>query len=255
MSQPNPARTSWSISEVRRIAAPEAGQAVASDSDHLYAIGNHIVGKYEKASGKRIALWECAEGKPLIHLNSGVVRGGFLHCAHSNYPGVPMTSSIETWDTGTLRHAGSHSFGIDIGSATWIDFHGGRYYYVTFAHYSNRAAEPGRDPRYTSLVQFDAEWRRLQAWVYPPELVAKLGQYSISGGVFHPSGVMLCTGHDNPEVYVLGFPEGGSTLVLHQTIPAPIAGQGIALEPADANTLYGIHKAGRELVVMRLAVR
>jgi hypothetical protein len=231
--------------------APEAAQSVSVDANHLYAIGNHIVAKYDKANSTRVALWQCEQGKPLIHLNSGFVLNGELYCAHSNYPGVPMTSSIEVWDTKTLRHLRTHSFGIEAGSATWFDIHRG-YLYVTFAHYSNRAADPGRDPRWTTLLQFDTEWRRLQGWVYPAELVAKLGQYSISGGVFHPSGVLLCTGHDNPEIYVLGFPEGGSTLVLHGTLPAPIKGQGIALDPALPNTLYGIDRPTREIVAMRL---
>lgn len=163
-----------------------------------------------------------------------------------------MLSSIETWATGSLRHVRSHSFGIEAGSATWVQFHQG-YWYVTFAHYANRAAEPNRDPRWTTLLQFDPEWRRLQGWAYPAELLAKLGQYSISGGVFHPSGVMLCTGHDNPEIYVLGFPAGGSTLVLHDTIAAPIQGQGIALDPADPTVLYAIDRSAREIIVLRLA--
>lgn len=243
---------SWRAQEVRRIPAPEAHQAPAADSKHLYAIGNHVIGKYEKSTGRRVAQWECEQGNPLIHLNSGVVRSGLLHCAHSNYPGVPMNSSIETWDSRTLRHLRTHSFGIGIGSATWIDFHGG-FRYVTFAHYANRAAEPGRDPRWTSLVQFDAEWRRLQAWVFPSELIAKLGQYSISGGVFHPSGLLLCTGHDNPEIYVLGFPEGASTLVLQGAIPAPINGQGIALDPDDPSILYAIGRKTAEIIVIRLS--
>ncbi len=162
-----------------------------------------------------------------------------------------MTSSIEIWDTKTMRHLRTHSFGIFTGSATWIEFWKG-YWYVTFAHYSNAAAEPNRDPRYTALLQFDTEWRRLQGWVFPAELVAKLGQYSISGGVFHPSGTMLCTGHDNPEIYALAFPDGGSSLVLLDTFPAPIKGQGIALDPSLPNTLYGIDRPTREIVAMRL---
>jgi hypothetical protein len=230
--------------KVRRFAAPEAGQAVAVDANSFYAIGNHAIARYDKRTGKRLAGWECERGKPLIHLNSGIVRGGTLHCAHSNYPGVPMVSSIETWEAATLRHTGGHSFGIFEGSATWIDFHKG-HWYVTFAHYGARNAE-------TSLVRFDSEWRRLEAWVYPPELIAKLGQYSISGGVFAPGDRLLATGHDNPEIYVLAFPRGGSVLMLEDTVPAPVYGQGIALDPASPDILYGIDRAKREVVVMRL---
>ncbi|MEO8598080.1 MAG: hypothetical protein ABI759_32470 [Candidatus Solibacter sp.] len=239
------------VEEVRRLAAPEANQAVAADDTSLYAIGNHEIGRYDKKTGKRLAGWECETGKPLIHLDSGVVHEGTLYCAHSNYPGLPMVSSIEMWDAATLRHTGSHSFGIFAGSATWVDGHQG-YRYVTFAHYRNSADEPGRDARWTTLIQFDAEWRQRQAWVYPAEVVSRLGDYSISGGVFTPDHKLFCTGHDNPEIYVLTVPESGSSLLLVDTFPVPMKGQGIALDPADPGLLYGIDRAKREIVVVRI---
>jgi hypothetical protein len=237
-------------SEIRRFNAPEATQAVAVDAECFYAIGNHTIAKYEKRSGRRVAGWECEEGRPLIHLNSGVVRAGVLYCAHSNYPQVPMLSSIEMWDTRTLRHTGTQSFGIEAGSATWLDFRKD-HWYVTFGHYANRAAEPNRDARWTTLIEFDSEWRRLQGWVYPKEVLAKLGQYSISGGVFVGNSI-FCTGHDNPEIYVLGFPEGGSTLVLQDTFTVVNKGQGIAWDLADPGHLWGIDKNNREIIVMRV---
>ena len=114
--------------------------AIAVDSDCFYAIGNSSVAKYSKESGARIAGWECLEGKPLIHL-SGVVLDGRLYCAHSNYPAVPMTGSIEIWDTRTMQHVENYSFGIGTGSITWADFYRG-YWYVGFAHYQNKGGEP-----------------------------------------------------------------------------------------------------------------
>jgi hypothetical protein len=237
--------------EVRRFPAREANQGVAADRDHLYAIDNHAIGKYDKRTGQRVGGWQCERGEPLIHLDSGVVHGGVLWCAHSNYPGVPMTSSIETWDTASLEHASAHSFGIYEGSATWVDLRGGQRY-VTFAHYRGPSDEPTRDPRWTAVVSFDAEWRRRQAWVYPVEVIDKLGNYSMSGGVFAPDGRLYCTGHDNPEVYVFNFPTGGSTLVLDEIVPMPMHGQGIALDPEDATMLYGIDRPRREIVVARI---
>ncbi len=237
--------------EVRRWAAAEANQAVAADQEFLYAIGNHVIGKYEKKTGKRVAGWYCEHGKPLIHLDSGVVYEDVLYCAHSNFPGLPMVSSIEMWETRTMRHAGSHSFGIFAGSATWCDIHEGRRY-VNFAHYRTTADESTRDPRWTTLIQLDPEWQQRQAWIYPEEVVSKLGQYSISGGVFTPDHKLFCTGHDNPEVYVLGFPKGGSSLVLEDVFPIPMEGQGIALDPSEPGILYGIDRAKREIVVARI---
>ena len=237
--------------EIRRIPALEANQAVGVDEQHLYAIDNHAIGKYDKQTGERVAHWECENAKPLIHLDSGVVYGGVLWCAHSNYPGVPMTSSIETWDTKTLKHSSSYSFGIAAGSATWFDFFGGSRY-VTFGHYRNDADEADRDPRWTTLIQYDNEWRQRQAWVYPSEVVSKLGNFSISGGVFGRDGRLYTTGHDNAEVYVFSFPKGGSTLVLEETIPMPMHGQGIALDPVDPTLLYGIDRPKKEIVVTRI---
>ena len=83
------AASSTRYQELKRYEAPEARQAIAVDSDCFYAIGNSSVAKYSKESGARIAGWECLEGKPLIHLNSGVVLDGRLYCAHSNYPAFP----------------------------------------------------------------------------------------------------------------------------------------------------------------------
>lgn len=245
------ASTEIRCEELRRMPAAEAHQAVAADARSLYAIGNHIIGRYDKRSGRRIAGWQCDPGKPLIHLDSGVVRRGILYCAHSNYPGVPMVSSIERWNANTLTHIGSFSFGILGGSATWVDFHR-TFAYVTFAHYRGAGDEPDRDPRWTTLVEFDSAWRRRQAWVYPDAVVSRLGRMSVSGGVFAPDGRLFCTGHDNPEMYVLRLPRAGSVLELEAIVPTTIPGQGIALDPVDPGVLYGIDRAKHEIVVARL---
>jgi len=93
----------WRYADIRRVPAPEARQGVAADDDFLYIISNHALGKYRKDTGVRVASWECPEGEPRTHLNAGIVYKGRLYCAHSNYPGVPNLSSVEIWDTETLR--------------------------------------------------------------------------------------------------------------------------------------------------------
>ena len=98
--------------EVRRFATEEATQGVAVDENFFYAISNRRIGKYDKHTGQRVGGWEGEPTGPIIHLDSGIVRDGLLSCAHSNYPGVPMVSSVEVFDTETLEHVGSHSFGI-----------------------------------------------------------------------------------------------------------------------------------------------
>jgi hypothetical protein len=237
--------------ELKRYAAPEARQAVAVDSNCFYAIGNNSVAKYGKESGARIAGWECPEGKPLIHLNSGVVLEGRLYCAHSNYPDVPMTGSIEIWDTHTMQHVGNHSFGIGVGSATWADFFR-EHWYVGFAHYQNKGAEPDRDPSWTSVVKFTKNWNRLEGWIFPREVIQRFAGYSCSGGVIDDQGLLYCTGHDAPEIYVLKFPDGGSILELIEVIEVTFPGQGIAWDRSSPATLYSISKASRQVIVSRI---
>ena len=53
---------------------------------------------------------------------------GKLYAAHSNYPEWPMTSSLEILDAETMEHVGSHSFGIQWGSLTWVDWHDGHWW-------------------------------------------------------------------------------------------------------------------------------
>jgi len=89
--------------EVRRFAAEEAFQGVAVDEQYFYAISNRSIGKYEKDTGRRVAEWVGPADGPIIHLDSGVVIDGLLYTAHSNYPGVPMVSSIEIFDPETMQ--------------------------------------------------------------------------------------------------------------------------------------------------------
>jgi len=237
--------------EVRRLPAPAARQGVAVDAAHLYAIDNHAIEKLEKRSGRMVARWEGTDGGPVSHLNSGVVVGGMLYCAHSNYPAVPMESSIEIFDAKTLSHLGRHSFGVAVGSATWVDRHDGDWW-VVFANYDGRGGTPGRGPEWTTLVRFDDDWRRLTAWTFPAELVERFRGRSNSGGAWGPAGRLYATGHDAPEVYVLGLPRAGSVLELLEVVPAPIEGQGIAWAPDEPGVLYGIRKTAREIVRLSL---
>ena len=242
--------------ESRRYDAPSARQAVAVDDTYFYSIGNHWIEKYERASGRKVAEWRGEDDGPIVHLNSGILIDGELWCAHSNHPGIPMTSSIERFDPTTLEHLGSHSFGIFQGSATWVDRHDDAFW-VAFAHYGRRGGggkkggEPGKGPEWTSLVRFDDGWRRTGGWVYPDDLVERFAPSSNSGGVFGRDDYLYVTGHDHAEVYVLRLPQAGSVLEWLGTLPAPFAGQGIAWDPTDPDALWGIIKQSRQIVVGR----
>jgi hypothetical protein len=240
--------------ETRRFSAREATQAVAVDERYFYAITNRAIGKYDKRTGDLVKTWEGLAGGPIIHLDSGVVLDGVLYCAHSNYPGVPMVSSIETWDTKTLEHAGSHSLGIFAGSATWVDRRDG-HWWVAFAHYAGSGGEPGKGPEWTTLVKFDSEWRQVGGYSYPRAVVERFGTMSNSGGSWGADGRLYITGHDNAEIYAMSFPKAGSVLVLEETLPVAAEGQGIAWDRSEPGMMYTILRSKAQVVVSRLRER
>ncbi len=251
----------WRYEELRRFKAPEAGQGVAVDRDFFYAINNHTIGKYRKATGERVAGWEGGKDGEMIHLNAGFVREGRLYGIHSNYPGVPMLSSLELFDTATLQPVASHSFGRMDGSFTWLDrapatatkAAAGRWI-ACFVHYGNRGAEPNRDAAWTQIIAFDDEWRRVAGWALPADLVERFGGrgYSASGGGFGPGGDLYLTGHDNTELYVVTWPKAGSVLKWVATIPFPSEGQAFCWDPYEPGVLYSIIKKTKEVIVGRV---
>lgn len=243
----------WRYAELRRYPAPEAGQGVAVDAEFFYAINNHTMAKYRKGTGERVARWEGGAGGEIIHLNAGFVSGGRLHTVHSNYPAVPMLSSLEIFDPATLRHVATHSFGRMDGSFTWLDRQGDRWI-ACFVHYGGKGAEPGRDNQWTQIIAFDDAWRRTAGWALPPALLARFGArgYSASGGAFGPGGYLYLTGHDNPELYVVAFPSAGSVLRWIATIPFPSEGQAFAFDPQNPDQLYSILRRTKEVIVGRV---
>jgi hypothetical protein len=245
----------WRYEEQRRFPAAEAGQGVVADAEFLYALNNHTIAKYKKTGGERVALWEGGSDGPIIHMNAGVVFGGQLYCAHSNYPTVPMLSSVEIFDTATLKHVASHSFGRTDGSLTWLDRRDGKWI-ACFVHYGKRGGEPGRGPEWTQIVEFDDDWRRSGGWSLPADLVVHIGPrgYSVSGGAFGPRGLLYVTGHDHPELYVLAFPSAGSSLKWIATIPITTEGQAFGWDPTNPEILYTIGRKTREVIVGRVII-
>ena len=237
--------------EVRRFATEEATQGVAVDADHFYAITNRRIGKYDKRSGERVDEWVGAADGPIIHLDSGIVRDGRLYCAHSNYPGIPMVSSIEIFETETMDHMGSHSFGIFGGSATWVDWAEG-HWWVAFGHYAGFGGVADQGPAWTNVVQFDESWRRVAGYVYPSDVVERFERMSNSGGTWGTDGQLYATGHDEGEVFVLSLPTAGSVLELREILPVTAEGQGIAWDRGEPGTLYSIIRSSREVVVSKL---
>jgi len=250
-----PGANGWSFEELRRFPAPEARQGVAADTEYLYVISNHDLAKYLKGTGIRRATWSCPKGQPLTHINAGVIFGGRLYCAHSNYPGVPHLSSVEIWDPADLSHAGAVSFGRTDGSITWIDRREGRWI-ACFVHYGGRGGEAGRGPEWSRLVEFDDGWCPTgRGWVFPPGLIAFLGRrgFGISGGALGPDGLLFVTGHDEKALCVLEFPKAGSTLRWIATVPVTAEGQAFAWDPVEPGVVHMIIKDSRHVVTGRIS--
>ena len=236
---------------IKTYVVDEAKQAVATDSLHFYVINNHSILKYNKETGKLISGWNDDEGV-IKHLNSGTVIGDKLYCAHSNYPESPMAGSIEIFDVNTMQHIGCHSFGIDIGSPVWIDYHKGSWW-IGFAHYTGKGSSEGKDNSWTQVVQYDLQWNKMEAWIFPAEIIQKFNGRSNSGASWGKDNHLYCTGHDEKELYVFSISDRGFTLKLEQIIDMDAEGQGIAWDRAHPGEeiLYGIKRSVNQVVVMK----
>lgn len=237
----------WRHAELRRFEVKEANQGVAVDAEFFYAIDNHAIGKYRKSTGERVGGWDGGKEGPIRHLNAGVVLGGKLFCAHSNFPSMPEKSSVEIWDTATMQPTGQHVFDTPPGSLTWA-VRRGEEWFACFAHYKTTS-----DPARSVVVKFDAQWQQLASWKFPAALIGRFAGNSSSGGAFGPGGQLFVTGHDARELYVLDVPANGGELVWRATIPISAAGQAFAWDEKEAGVLYSIERKTREVIVSRIS--
>jgi hypothetical protein len=215
------------------LSAPEATQAAAVGAEHVYAIDNTRVARYDRKTGKRVDVSTGAA----THLNSGFWRDGKLYCAHSNYPKTPEQSEIKVLDPATMKLTTFHDFGNFGGSLTWCVWHDD-HWWCNFAKYGQQNAA-------TFLVRFDDQWREQARWTWPRAVIERLGAYSLSGGVWLDDE-LLATGHDDRVLFRLRLPKAGSELEFIGEEKTPFPGQGIALDPAGG--LVGIDR-GKKLVV------
>ncbi|MGB3469318.1 MAG: hypothetical protein WBA51_00680 [Erythrobacter sp.] len=238
--------------EVSRHPAVEAGQGAAVGTDHFYAIVNYAIGRYDRATGAVVNQWRGQRGGPFVHLNSCKLRDEALTCAHSNFPALPMASSIERFDPVSLEHIGSHALGAVAGSLTWLDRHDGSNW-AGFAEYDEKGGTPGRDHRWGQIVRYDDDWRRVGGYILPDSVLSRMAPHSTSGGAFGPDGLLYLSGHDRPELYALRLPKVGSVLEHVATIAVPFEGQAFAFAPDVGDRLvYGISRPNRSVVSVRL---
>ncbi len=236
--------------ELRRLPAPEARQGAAVDARHVYAVNNNSIGKYDKRTGAKVGAWAGARSL-FPHINSCGVLAAELVCAHSNYPRIPMASSVEVFDPRAMTHKRSLSLGVGYGSLTWLDRREGAWW-AGFANYDGRGGEPGRDHRFTSVVRFDDRFRATGSWIFPETVLERFKPSSSSGGAWGPDGLLYVTGHDAPEIYALRLPKAGSTLEHVATVKVSFAGQAFAFDPGAPRVVWGVDRASLELVAVRL---
>jgi len=240
-----PTHANSTLEQIGEFNVPEANQGIAVDARHFYALDNQAIAKYDKKTGTLVKKWQGPKDGPIHHLDGGIVMDGKLYAAHSNYPDWPMTSSLEIWDTETMEHIGSHSFGINWGSLTWADFHDG-FWWMTFANY-DQLLGPGKTPygykAATQMIKFTTDFRMVESWVLPRPLLEKFEDMSNSGGSWGPDGFLYLTGHDPAELYRMKLPAAGSVLELVDAIQMNVRGQGIAWDRSDPGVIYGIVRA------------
>ncbi len=231
-----PFSSRWEL--VDSIPAPEARQAAVATDHHFFAIDNTLLGKYDRSTG---ALIKQINAKGTKHLNSGYLYGEKILLAHSNYPAAVDSSDIRILDPKTMEMKVFKDFGSSEGSLTWVLEKDG-FWYCLFAYYRDENEK-------TYLAKFDADWKEVDRWSFPSEVLEKIGHMSISGGVFWKSG-FLVTSHDDRELHYVKIPTSGVTLQYIATFPAPFWGQGIASDPKSGD-IIGIDRPSQQLLIGR----
>lgn len=238
---------------VREYPAPEADQGAAVDVQHFYAVDNTVIAKYSRITGALLGRWVAPKNGLVRHLNSCFAKADRLQCANSNYSETPHGSSVEVFDARTMTHADSHSLGMtDEGSLTWFDHYNGGWI-AGFAHYTENGRVAFKDHTFSSVVTFDAQWRRTGGWLFPKAVVERMAPYAASGGAIGPDGLLYILGHDRPEMYVLAKPAMGPTMIHVATIDIQAEGQAFSF--AEGRNIFAIdRRRGRVLQIALPAV-
>lgn len=224
--------------ETGRLPSPHAVQAAAADDRWVYAVAGKQIAKYDRASGKELAV---SEG-PAKHLNSAVLIDGRILSAHSNFPELPEEGDIRVLDPETMKLTVFHRFENPPGSVTWVLKRDGSWW-CHFAHYLLENDK-------SVLLRFDADWKETGRWTYPAALVKDWGRMSLSGAVWQ-GDVLLATGHDKKVIYRLKVPTEGGRVRWLDTLESPFPGQGIAVDPRTRG-LIGIDRKKKAVVFATL---
>jgi len=239
---------------LKSYSASQAHQGAAVDAVNFYAIDNARIGRYDKKSGRLTAEWKRKRPNGIRHLNSCFAdpETGRLYCANSNYPEVPMASSIEIFETETMAHAGTRSLGLTEGSLVWFDRVNDGWL-AGFAHYDGKGGIEDKTHRWTRVVLFGQNWQEAESWMLPDSVLDRLMPYSASGGGVGPDGLLYLTGHDQTEMYVLSKPESGPKLKHVATVEINLQGQAFSWDRSTEKRLvWGISRRKKEIRSLRI---
>ena len=236
----------------RRFDAFDANQGVAVDAYYFYAVNNRTITKHRRSTGRPLLQFVSPEDGPIIHMDSGTVVGDRLYIAASNYDQAPETSAVEVFDTRTMRHIDTFSFGIERGSLTWLDRHEGAWWggFANYDEVPDGASEPYGETVNTQVVKMNDRFHVEQSWVFPAQILDRFRPMSNSGGSWGPDGRLWLMGHDLDEAYVMTVPPAGSQLTWVATVILPsVEGQAIAWDRSGRHpTLWAIKRSTRQVL-------
>jgi hypothetical protein len=95
----------------------------------------------------------------------------------------------------------------------------------------------------------DDQFRILNSWHFPPDILAAFAPMSCSGGSWGEDGLLYVTGHDRAEIYVLRLPEAGTVVEHVATIPLPTAGQAFAWDRSAPRRIWTIERKTKSVVM------
>ncbi|KIF72285.1 hypothetical protein HY68_18970 [Streptomyces sp. AcH 505] len=230
----------------------DANQGVAVDKKYFYAVNNSTITKHDRATGKPLLQFVGDADGPITHMDSAAVVGDKLYAATSNYSTYPEKSSVEVFDTRTMRHLDTFSFGIYRGSLTWLDRHDGAWW-AGFANYDivgSGQTEPYGKTDNTQIVKMNDKFAVEQSWTLPQAILDRVRPMSNSGGSWGPDGRLWLTGHDLGEAYVMSIPAESSDLTWDATVTLPdVEGQAIAWDrSAKKPTLWAIKRTTKQVL-------
>ena len=232
---------------------PEAHQGVAADARFFYAVDNTVLAKYEIASGQLVDRWAGPRNGLIRHLNSclvgrrtplvrelelladadGIVGGSVRRCvARSRRAATASGCATKDRSRGPIGTSGG-----------WI---------AGFAHYDGNGGVAFKDHTFSSVVTFDAEWRRTGGWLFPQSALERMAPDAASGGAIGPDGCLYLLGHDRPEMYVVARPSMGPTLIHIATIDLEAEGQAFSWAHDGTRTVFAIDR--RKSLVRTIAI-